>query len=140
MSNNKKSSSIAKPTKTRSFTELLFVVYAFLFFSVGLLLLFFTKEVSIFTIEGEYEEIMYIIQQFLATSYLLLGVTFFSLRKLKGRRMIRTIILIILVSFINLYLIFSMNDQTIVPSEQFIAQILMQISLVVALIEQVKRK
>jgi hypothetical protein len=65
--------------QTRSFTELLFVVYTFPLFAIVSLLLFFTKE-------------------------------------------------------------FSLNDYTIVPLVYFIAQIVMQLSLVVILIEQVKRK
>ena len=140
MSNNKKSSKIASPTNTRSFTETLFKVYAFLFFTVGMLLLFFTDKMSLVVLEDEHEEIRYLIQQFLANIYILLGVTTFFVRKLTGRKIITIIISIILVSSSNLYLLFSLNDYTIVPSEHFIAQILMIISLVVALFEQLKRK
>ena len=140
MSNNKKSSKIASPTNTRSFTETLFKVYAFLFFTVGILLLFFTDEMSLIVLKDENEKIIYLYQKFLANMYILLGVTTFFLRKLTGRKMIIIIISIILVTFSNLYLSFLMNDYTIVPSEHFIAQILIQLSLVVALIEQLKRK
>ena len=140
MSNNKKAALIAKPTKTRSFTETLFIVYAFLFFTVGILLLFFTDEMSLIVLKDENEKIIYLYQKFLANMYILLGVTTFFLRKLTGRKMIIIIISIILVTFSNLYLSFLMNDYTIVPSEHFIAQILIQLSLVVALIEQLKRK
>ena len=140
MSNKKKSSKIASPTNTRSFTETLFKVYAFLFFTVGMLLLFFTDKMSLVVLEDEHEEIRYLIQQFLANIYILLGVTTFFVRKLTGRKMITIIISIILISSSNLYLLFSLNDYTTVPSEHFIAQVLLMISLVAALIEQVKRK
>ena len=138
--NNDKKKSTPSSIKTRSFTETIFKVYAFLFFTVGLLLLFFTKEMSTIHLNDEHKEIIYLYQQFLANIYILLGVTTFFVRKLTGRKMITIIISIILISSSNLYLLFSLNDYTIVPSEHFIAQILMIISLVVALFEQLKRK
>jgi len=140
MNNEKKKSLVPSPTNVRSFTETLFKVYAFLFFTVGILLLFFTKEMSTIHLNDEHENIIYLYQQFLANIYILLGVTTFFVRKLTGRKIITIIISIILVSSSNLYLLFSLNDYTIVPSEHFIAQILMIISLVVALFEQLKRK
>jgi len=140
MSDNKKKSKTTKPTKTRSFTEITFIVYAFLFFTVGILLLFFTDKMSLIVLKDEHEKIIYLYQQFLANIYILLGVTTFFVRKLTGRKMITIIISIILVTSSNMYLSFLMNDYTTVPSEHFIAQILIQLSLVVALIEQVKRK
>ena len=140
MSDNKKKSKTTKPTKTRSFTETTFIVYAFLFFTVGILLLFFTDKMSLIVLEDKHEKIIYLYQQFLANTYILLGVTTFFLRKLTGRKMITIIISIIFVTSSNMYLSFLMNDYTTVPSEHFIAQILIQLSLVVALIEQVKRK
>ena len=140
MSDNKKKSKTTKPTKTRSFTETTFIVYAFLFFTVGILLLFFTDKMSLIVLEDEHEKIIYLYQQFLANIYILLGVTTFFVRKLTGGKMITIIISIILVTSSNMYLSFLMNDYTTVPSEHFIAQILIQLSLVIALIEQVKRK
>ena len=140
MSNNKRASSTAKPTKTRSFTETLFIVYAILFFTVGMLLLFFTDKMSLVVLEDEHEDIIYLYQQFLGNIYILLGVTTFFVRKLTGRKMITIIISIILVTFNNSYLSFLMKDYTIVPTEHFIAQILIILSLVLSLIEQVKRK
>ena len=140
MSDNKKKSKTAKPTKKRSFTETTFIVYAFLFFTVGILLLFFTDKMSLIVLEDEHEKIIYLYQQFLANIYILLGVTTFFLRKLTGGKMITIIVSIILVTFSNMYLSFLMTDYATVPSEHFIAQILIQLSLVIALIEQVKRK
>ena len=140
MSNDKKASLIASKTNNRSFTETVFKVYAFLFFIVGLLLLFFTDKISLIVLKDEHEKIIYLYQQFLGNIYILLGVTTFFVRKLTGRKMITIIISIILVTLSNSYLSFLMKDYTIVPTEHFIAQILIIISLVVALIEQVKRK
>jgi hypothetical protein len=140
MSNNKRASSTAKPTKTRSFTETLFIVYAILFFTVGMLLLFFTDKMSLVVLEDEHEDIIYLYQQFLGNMYILLGVTIFFVRKLTGRKMITIITSIMLVTFSNMHLSSLMNDYTIVPSEHFIAQILIVLSLIVAIFEQVKRK
>lgn len=140
MSDKKKASKTTKPKKTRSFTETLFLVYSFFIFTVGILLLFFTNKMSLIVLEGEHEKIIYLYQQFLANTYILLGVTTFFLRKLTGRKMITIIISIIFVTSSNMYLSFLMNDYTTVPSEHFIAQILIQLSLVVAFIEQVKGK
>jgi hypothetical protein len=138
--NNDKKKSTPSSIKTRSFTETIFKVYAFLFFTVGLLLLFFTKEMSTIHLNDEHKEIIYLYQQFLANIYILLGVTTFFVRKLTGRKMITIIISIILISSSNLYLLSSLNDYTTVPSEHFIAQVLLMLSLVAALIDQVKRK
>ena len=140
MSNEKKASLDASTSNTQSFTEIVFKVYALLFFIVGLLLLFFNDKMSLIVLKDEHREIIFLYQQFLANIYILLGVTTFVVRKLTGRKMITIIISIILVTFSNMYLSFLMKDYTIVPSEHFIAQILIIISLVVALIEQVKRK
>ena len=140
MSNDKKASLIASKTNNRSFTETVFKVYAFLFFIVGLLLLFFTDKISLIVLKDEHEKIIYLYQQFLGNIYILLGVTTFFVRKLTGRKMITIIISIILVTLSNSYLSFSMKDYTIVPTEHFIAQILIILSLVLSLIEQVKRK
>ena len=140
MSNNKRASSTAKPTKTRSFTETLFIVYAIFFFTVGMLLLFFTDKMSLVVLEDEHEDIIYLYQQFLGNMYILLGVTIFFVRKLTGRKMITIITSIMLVTFSNMHLSSLMNDYTIVPSEHFIAQILIVLSLIVAIFEQVKRK
>ena len=140
MNNEKKVSLVASATNTRSFTETVFKVYAFLFFIVGLLLLFFTDKISLIVLKDEHEKIIYLYQQFLGNIYILLGVTTFFVRKLTGRKMITIIISIILVTFNNSYLSFLMKDYTIVPTEHFIAQILIILSLVLSLIEQVKRK
>ena len=53
MSNKKRSSLIAKPTEAQTFTELLFLIYTLLFFTIGFLLLFFTEEVSLLALAGE---------------------------------------------------------------------------------------
>jgi len=91
-------------------------------------------------LEGEHEDIIYLYQQFLGNMYILLGVTIFFVRKLTGRKMITIITSIMLVTFSNMHLSSLMNDYTIVPSEHFIAQILIVLSLIVAIFEQVKRK
>ena len=140
MSNEKKASLDASTTNTQSFTEIVFKVYALLFFIVGLLLLFFTDKISLIVLKDEHEKIIYLYQQFLGNIYILLGVTTFFVRKLTGRKMITIIISIILVTLSNSYLSFLMKDYTIVPTEHFIAQILIILSLVLSLIEQVKRK
>ena len=140
MSNNKKSSSIAKPTKTRSLSEVLFVVYTFLFFTIGILLLFFTKEVTLIAFGGDPENISNIFLQMLGSFELLTSFLIFGVRKLKGRVIYYSISGLILVGFINFYLLISLNEYIILPSVYFIFQIIIQLSFFVILFEQLKRK
>ena len=136
MGNNKK----VIPTKNQSFTLLLFVIYAFLFFIIGFLLLFFTKQVSLLTILGEQLESTIVVEQFFGSFMLLLSYFLFSVRKLEGQVILNFISALILIGFINLYLLFSLSGNIILPSIYFIFQIIMQLTFFVVLFEQLKRR
>ena len=140
MSDKKKSSKNTKSKKTGTVKETLFRVYALLFLLTGLMLLFFTEDFTLITIKGEYERITNIVQKFLANTYLIIGILIFFIRKIEGRIMTNIIVSLIIIGFVNLYLLFLLNDETIVPLVFFVAQIVMQISLVIALYDQVKKK
>ena len=140
MSNNKKASLIPTSSNVRSFTELLFVIYAFLFFTIGFLLLFFTKEVSLLTMIGKQVKATIVVEQFFGSFVLLLSFFLFSVRKLEGQVILNCTRALILVGFINLYLLFSLSDNIILPSIYFILQIIMQLSFFIVLFEQLKRK
>ena len=128
------------PKKNQSFTGLLFVIYAFLFFIIGFLLLFFTKQVSLLTILGEQLESTIVVEQFFGSFMLLLSYFLFSVRKLEGQVILNFISALILIGFINLYLLFSLSGNIILPSIYFIFQIIMQLSFFVVLFEQLKRR
>jgi hypothetical protein len=140
MNNEKKISLVASPTNTRSFTEILFVVYAFVFFTIGFLLLFFTETVSLVTMIGEKAKLTIVVQQFFGSFLFLLSFFLFSVRKLEGQVILNFISALIICGFINLYLLFLLSDNIILPSIYFIFQIIMQISFFVVLLEQVKKK
>jgi hypothetical protein len=124
---------------SKTLTEVILLLYSFIFINVGLLLLIFTKEVSLITMFGEGAVVANIIQQFLGSSYLLLGLLMYAIKGLKGKKIYFIISALNLVGFINLYLIFSFSQHIVLPSVYFIFQVLMQISLLFALIEQVKK-
>ena len=126
-------------SKTQSFTKILFVIYAFLFFIIGFLLLFFTKQVSLLTIVGEQLDTTIVVEQFFGSFMLLLSYFLFSVRKLEGQVILNFISALILIGFINLYLLFSLSGNIILPSIYFIFQIIMQLSFFVILFEQLKR-
>ena len=139
MSENKKKISPSR-TNTRSFTEIFFLIYTLLFFTIGFLLLFFTKQVSFLTIVGEQLKSTIVVEQFFGSFMLLISFFLFSARKLKGQVIFNYIKSLIIVGFINLYLLFLLSDNIILPSIYFLFQIIMQLSFFVILFEQFKRK
>ena len=127
-------------SKTQSFTKILFVIYAFLFFIIGFLLLFFTERVSLVTMIGDQVKATSVVEQFFGSFLLLLSFFLFSVRKLEGQVILNFISALILCGFINLYLLFLLSENIILPSIFFIFQIIMQISFFVVLFEQLKRR
>ena len=140
MNNEKKTSLVASQTNTRTFTEILFTIYALLFCTIGFLLLFFTKEVSLIALIGEQTKLTIVVEQFLGSFMLLLSFLVLSVRKLEGQVILNFVMAFILFGFINLYLLFSLSENIILPSIYFILQIIAQLSFFVVLLEQVKRK
>jgi hypothetical protein len=136
MSKNKKVTS----TKTQSFTQVLFTVYAFLFFTIGFLLLFFTETVSLVAMIGEQVKATSVVEQFFGSFMLLLSFFLFSVRKLEGQVILNFVSALILCGFINLYLLFSLSENILLPSIYFIFQIIMQLSFFIVLFEQLKRR
>jgi hypothetical protein len=123
----------------RSFTEVILLLYGFIFIVIGIGLLCFTKEVTLFTFVGTPAHVLNVMHQFLGAAYLLIGMLMFTINILKGKQLYFAITTINLIGFINLYLIFIFNELMILPSIYFIFQAIMQMTLLLALYEQVKR-
>jgi hypothetical protein len=123
----------------RSFTEVILLLYGFIFIVIGIGLLCFTKEVTLFTFVGTPAHVLNVMHQFLGAAYLLIGLLMFTINILKGKQLYFAIAAINLIGFINLYLIFIFNELIVLPSIYFIFQAIIQITLVLALYEQVKR-
>ena len=140
MSDKKKASKTSSKRKQPSITEVLFTTYAFILFTLGIIVVFFTKEFDILNLKGDTGEIAYIFLKFIGSFELLASFLIFSLRKLKGRVIYYSVAGLILAGFINLYLLFSLNEYIILPSVYFIFQIIVQFSFFIVLFDQVKRK
>jgi hypothetical protein len=140
MDNEKKGSKTSRRRKQLSITEALYTTYAFILFTLGLLIVFYTKEFDVINLKGDTGEISYIFLKFIGSFELLASFLIFSLRKLKGRAIYYSVAGLILGGFINIYLLFSLNDYIILPSIYFIFQIIVQLSFFAVLFDQVKRK
>ena len=140
MDNKKKGSKINSKRKQKTITETLYTTYAFILFTLGILVVFFTKEFDVLNLKGDTGHISYIFLKFIGSFELLASILIFSLRKLKGRVIYYSVAGLILAGFINLYLLFSLNEYIILPSVYFIFQIIVQFSFFIVLFDQVKRK
>ena len=123
----------------KSFTFVLLQVYSIIFLTVGLLLLIFTEKVSLFTMYGADGKITSVIQQFLGSAFILVGLLTFLIKKLEGKLLYYSILAFNIFGFINLYLLFSFNQVIQLPYVYFSFQVLMQVSLLFAFIEQMKQ-
>jgi hypothetical protein len=140
MNNEKKALLVPRATNTRSFTEIFFIIYTLVFSIIGFVLLFFTDKISLLTLAGEQTKLTILVEQFLGSFMILLSFLLFSVRKLKGQVILNSIKGLILVGFINLYLLFSLSENIILPTVYFIFQLILMLSFFVALFEQLKRK
>ncbi len=140
MDNEKKGSKTSGKRKQPSITETLYTTYAFILFTLGLLVIFFTKEFDVINLKGDAGEISYMFLKFIGSFELLASILIFSLRKLKGRVIYYSVAGLILAGFINLYLLFSLNEYIILPSIYFIFQTVVQLSFFIVLFDQVKRR
>jgi hypothetical protein len=140
MNNEKKALLVPRATNTRSFTEIFFIIYTLVFSIIGFVLLFFTDKISLLTLVGEQTKLTILVEQFLGSFMILLSFLLFSVRKLKGQVILNSIKGLILVGFINLYLLFSLSENIILPTVYFIFQLILMLSFFVALFEQLKRK
>jgi len=140
MRDNKKASKTNKGRKQKSITEILFTVYAFVLFILGVLVIFFTKEFDLISLKGDKGEIAYIFLKFIGSFEILASFLIFSIRKLKGRVIYYSAVGLIIAGFINLYLLSMLSEYIILPSVYFIFQIIFQLSFFLVLFDQVKRK
>lgn len=123
----------------KSFTFVLFQVYSIIFLTVGLLLLTFTEKVSLFTMYGADGKITSVIQQFLGSAFILVGLLTFLIKKLEGKLLYYSILAFNIFGFINLYLLFLFNKSIQLPYIYFSLQVLMQVALLFAFIDQMKK-
>ena len=123
----------------KTFTEVILFVYSVIFFILGIVLLIFTKEMSLITIVGIPGKVTIVIQQFLGSAYLLLGFMMYIAKGLKGKPLYITIAGAIIIGFIHLYLIFVLDELINLPTVYFIYLALVQVVLLFTVIEQVKR-
>ena len=123
----------------KSFTFVLLQLYSIIFLTVGLLLLIFTEKVSLFTMYGADGKITSVIQQFLGSAFILVGLLTFLIKKLEGKLLYYSILAFNIFGFINLYLLFSFNQVIQLPYVYFFFQVLMQVALLFAFIEQMKQ-
>ncbi len=140
MGDNKKVSKTNKQKKQKSITEVLFTFYAFILFSLGFLIVFFTKEFDVISFEGENGKIAYVFLKFIGSFELLSSFLIFSLRKLKGRVIYFSAVGLIIAGFINLYLLSSLSEYIILPSVYIIFQTIVQFSFFVVIFDQVRGK
>ena len=140
MSDKKKASKTSSKRKQPSITEVFYTTYAFILFTLGIIVVFFTKEFDILNLKGDTGEVSYIFLKFIGSFELLASFLIFSLRKLKGRVIYYSVAGLILAGFINLYLLFSLNEYIILPSIYFIFLTVVQLSFFIVLFDQVKRK
>ena len=123
----------------KSFTFVLLQLYSIIFLTVGLLLFIFTEKVSLFTMYGADGKITSVIQQFLGSAFILVGLLTFLIKKLEGKLLYYSILAFNIFGFINLYLLFSFNQVIQLPYVYFFCQVLMQVALLFAFIEQMKQ-
>tara|TARA_B100000767_G_C19483408_1_gene417148 strand:+ start:82 stop:471 length:390 start_codon:yes stop_codon:yes gene_type:complete len=123
----------------RSFTFVILQLYTIIFFTVGFLLLFFTEEVSLLTINGEDGMITSVITRFLGSAFILIGLLTFLVKKLEGKLLYYSILAFNIFGFINLYLLFLFNKAIQLPYIYFSFQVLMQVALLFAFIDQMKK-
>lgn len=123
----------------KSFTFVLLQLYSIIFLTVGLLLLIFTEKVSLFTMYGADGKITSVIQQFLGSAFILVGLLTFLIKKLEGKLLYYSILAFNIFGFINLYLLFLFNKAIQLPYIYFSFQVLMQVALLFAFIDQMKK-
>ena len=140
MDNEKKGSKTSRRRKQLSITEALYTTYAFILFTLGLLVVFYTKEFDVINLKGDAGEISYMFLKFIGSFELLSSFLIFSVRKLKGSVIYYSVVGLIIAGFINLYLLSLLSQYIPLPSIYFIFQTLVQLSFFLVLFDQVKRK
>ena len=125
--------------QTKLFSEVILLTLSFIFIIIGILLLLFTEWVSLLALKGMEKEIANIVQQFLGSSFILIGILCYAIKGIKGKPLYLTISGLLIFSCINLYLLFLFSSLIILPSVYFIFQILIQLMLIFSLYDAIKR-
>jgi len=123
----------------KSFTFVILQLYTIIFLIVGFLLLILPEKISLFTMYGSDGMITSVIQQFLGSAFILIGLLTFLIKKLEGNLLYYSILAFNIFGFINLYLLFSFSQIIQLPYVYFSFQVLMQVALLFAFIEQMKK-
>ena len=129
-------------TSSRSFSQVILLLFSIILFFSGTLLLVFTEEIqeaSLAQFKGIANRLSIVIQQFLGNAYILLGVVLYLLKDSKGRDLLVILTALVIMGFINLYLIFQFNDLIFLPSIYFVFQVLLQLLVFFALIDEVRK-
>ena len=121
------------------FTEVIFFALSFIFIITGILLLLFTESVSLLAFKGAEKEITNIIEQFLGSSFILIGILCYAIKGIKGKVLYLTISGLLIFSCINLYLLFLISSLIILSVVYFILQILIQLILIFSLYDAIKK-
>ena len=121
------------------FTEVILLILSFIFIITGILLLLFTESVSLLDLKVEVKEITNIIQQFLGSSFILIGILCYAIKGVKGKDLYLTISGLFIFGCINLFLIFICSSLIIFPSVYVILQMLIQLLLIFSLYDAIKR-
>ena len=124
----------------KSFSQVLLLLICFIYFFVGVFHLILPKEIGLFVIHGSAGEIATLLQRFLGSSYVFTSILLYLIREQKGKTLYITIGSINIIGFIHLYLIFSFHSIINLPILYFLFIILVQVSLFIALIEQLYKR
>ena len=124
----------------KSFSQVILLLIGFIYLFFGVFHLIFPKQIGLFIIHGIDGEIAILLQRFLGASYLLISILLYILRNQKGSSLYLTIGSINIMGFIHLYLIFSFHNIIKLPIVYFLFIILVQITLFIALIEQLQKR
>ena len=124
----------------KSFTQVILLLFSFIFFVIGILLVFFVNKLSFYTLIGSSSDITRVIQQFLGSAYILIGIILYCLKDQNRNTIITILTSLNIIGFIHLYLLLTFQKLIILPAIYFSFQILMQLIIFIALFEQIKTK
>ena len=126
---------------TRTFSQVVLLLFSLIFLVSGILLLVFTEQIqeaSLAQFKGIVSRLSIVIQQFLGNAYILLGVVLYLLKNSKGRDLLVILTALFVMGCINLYLIFLFNDLIFLPVIYFVFQSLLQLLLLFAIIDTLR--
>jgi hypothetical protein len=128
---------------TRTFSQVVLLLFSFIFAITGILLLVFTEQIqeaALNSLTSKAGRLTIVLQQFLGNAYLLLGAILYLIKDSKGNPLHITLTSLFIMGFINLYLIFQFNDLIFLPTIYFVFQLLLQLLIFFALIDETKNR